>query len=180
MAHKEQQQFFLRVKRKYPQYFKDVFVLDIGSLDINGNNHFLFENHQYWGVDIAPGRNVNVVSKGHEFKSNNRFDVVMSSECFEHDMYYYKTILNCLLHLKSGGLFMFSCASTGRAEHGTLRSNPEDAPLLSEVDTEWANYYKNLTQEDILKVFNPEFVFSEYLFEYNPVSCDLYFYGIKF
>ena len=75
---------------------------------------------------------------------------------------------------------MFTCASTGRAEHGTLRSNPEDAPLLSEVDMEWANYYKNLTQEDIIKVFNPEFVFSEYLFEYNPVACDLYFYGIKF
>jgi hypothetical protein len=75
---------------------------------------------------------------------------------------------------------MFSCASTGRAEHGTLTSKPEDAPLLSEVDMEWANYYKNLTKEDILKVFNPEFVFKEYLFEYNPVSCDLYFYGIKF
>ena len=75
---------------------------------------------------------------------------------------------------------MFSCASTGREEHGTLRSKPEDAPLLSEVDSEWANYYKNLTREDILKVFNPEFVFKEYLFDYNSVSCDLYFYGIKF
>ena len=47
MAHKEQRDFCLRVKEKYPEFFKDKKVLDIGSLDINGSNRDLFENCNY-------------------------------------------------------------------------------------------------------------------------------------
>ena len=40
-------------------------VLDIGSLDVNGNNrcHFI-EPREYVGVDVGPGANVDVVSLG--------------------------------------------------------------------------------------------------------------------
>ena len=41
------------------------------------------------------------------------------------------------------------------------------------------NALKNLTEEDIREVFNPDEYFSEYEFEYNPKECDLYFWGIK-
>ena len=40
MAHKEQQQFFLRIKRKYPHYFKNVNVLKY-ELELN---YFELEN----------------------------------------------------------------------------------------------------------------------------------------
>ena len=40
MSHKEQQDFFESVKNKFPQHFTDVRVLDIGSLDINGNTNY--------------------------------------------------------------------------------------------------------------------------------------------
>ena len=38
MAHKEQRDFCFRVKNIYPDFFKNKKVLDIGSLDVNGNS----------------------------------------------------------------------------------------------------------------------------------------------
>lgn len=44
MAHKEQREFILKVKRMFPDFFREKFVLDIGSLDINGSNLSVFKN----------------------------------------------------------------------------------------------------------------------------------------
>ena len=178
MAHIQQQDFFKRLKNKFPERFTNCTVLDIGSLDINGNNRFLFENYEYIGIDVGNGPNVDVVCKGHEYNTNKKFDIVISSECFEHDMFYTETIINCVNLTKSNGMFTFTCASTGRAEHGTRRMGPQDAPLLQDYDN-WGDYYKNLTEEDIRKVINVDDTFSEYYFEYNAGSYDLYFWGIK-
>lgn len=178
MAHKEQQLFFKYVKDKFPLKFKDCDVLDIGSLDINGNNRFLFENYNYTGVDIGPGRNVDVVSKGHEYKSDKLFDIVISSECFEHDMFYNKTIENCISLTKPNGMFIFSCASTGRPEHGTKRTSPRNSPLTQKIQG-WQNYYKNLTENDIRNIIDVENIFYDFEFKYNPSPGDLYFWGIK-
>jgi hypothetical protein len=53
--------------------------------------------------------------------------------------------------LKSNGLFIFTCATDGRAEHGTNRTSPADAPLLT---GNWSDYYKNLTETDIMDVLD--------------------------
>jgi 2-polyprenyl-3-methyl-5-hydroxy-6-metoxy-1,4-benzoquinol methylase len=178
MAHKEQQDFCMGVKSLHANLFKDVNVLDIGSLDINGNNRYLFENYTYTGVDLALGNNVDVVSKGHEFKSDVLYDVVISTECFEHDKMWRETVLNCIKLVKPGGLLLFTCATTGRPEHGTQRSQTNWASPFT--TKEWnEEYYQNLTEEDFRKVFNPNEIFSEYGFSVNTVSKDLYFYGIK-
>ena len=176
MAHPQQVSFLNLVKQKFPEKFKNCNVVDIGSLDINGNTRFLFEDFEYTGVDIGEGPNVDVVSKGHEFKSEKRFDIVISTECFEHDMYYKETLKNCVKLCKAGGMFIFTCASTGRAEHGTARTSVGDAPLLK---GEWSNYYKNLTEQDIRDVLNIEGIFSEFQFYYESNHKDLYFWGIK-
>ena len=81
--------------------------------------------------------------------------------------------------LRSGGLMIFTCASTGREEHGTLRSRPEDAPFLPGVDEKWGNYYKNLTEDDIRECIDIDSIFSDYKFEVETNHFDLYFYGIK-
>jgi len=180
MAHLQQQNFVKRVKEKYPKFFTDVSVLDIGSLDINGNvKHFFSHPFRYVGVDLCEGKNVDVVSPGHLYKSGFLFDVVTSTECFEHDMYYPRTIQNMISLLKTGGLFFFTCASKGRPEHGTLKTTPENAPFLKSINEKWANYYKNLEEEDIRAIINIDDVFIDYGFEYEPITCDLYFWGIK-
>jgi hypothetical protein len=180
MSHFQQQEFFKRVKNHFPNYFNDVKVLDIGSLDINGNIKHLFSHPYYYvGLDLANGPNVDVVCPGHLYESGFLFDVVTSAECFEHDMYYVRTLLNMVKLLRSGGLMIFTCASTGREEHGTLRSRPEDAPFLPGVDEKWGNYYKNLTEDDIRSVMDVNNLFTNFGFEYEPSVCDLYFWGIK-
>lgn len=183
--HYQAQEFCIRVRTSLPQYFigmKDnIEVLDIGSQDINGNNRFLFFNYNYTGIDIGPGKNVDVISKGHEFKPGKQYDVVISTEVLEHDMFWKETLMNIYELAKPGKLILFTCASTGRSEHGTIRSEGPKAfssPLTAQIE-EWMNYYKNLTEEDIKSVWDVDKLFSYYYFEYQPQSCDLYFFGIK-
>lgn len=179
MAHERQQNFCYRVKIMFPEYFSSVDVCDIGSLDINGNNHYLFENYSYIGVDIARGNNVNFVSKGHEFTFPIKFDTVISTECFEHDMHWDKTINNIVQNLlKPNGLFLFTCATTNRPEHGTRRTTPGDSPFTS-VDSVWSDYYMNLTEHDIRSCIDLDKWFTAYHFYTDEESHDLYFWGIK-
>lgn len=179
MAHKEQIDYCLKIKKKFPDFFTNKKVLDVGSLDINGSNRYLFDNCEYLGLDIAKGKNVDIVSKGHEYDApDESYDFIISTECFEHDKYYEDTINNCIRLLKPGGMFLFTCATTGRPEHGTRRTSPRDAPFLMQHE-DWADYYKNLTIQDIKAVVDLEKHFCEYDFETNNSSKDLYFFGIK-
>lgn len=185
--HKEQQDYCLSVKKKYPDYFKDKKVLDIGSLDINGNNRYLFSNCEYTGLDVGEGKNVDIVMPGHKYDApNESYDFIISTECFEHDMYWEKTIQNAIRLLKSGGMFLFSCAAPGRAEHGTRKTSPHNSPL-TQVDEEWSDYYKNLGEKHIRDKFNLDEIFVDYeIKERHEIRIpwsyninDLYFYGIK-
>lgn len=178
MAHEAQQNYLKGVKQLFPLRFKNVSVVDIGSLDINGNNRYLFEDSEYIGVDVAAGKNVDVVSKGHEYHPEKQFDVVLSTECLEHDKYYRETLLNMLTLLKPGGILILTFATTGRPEHGTRRTTPQDAPLLQGIDG-WEDYYKNLTLKDLMEVINLRTAFKLYEWEVNKGTCDFYFWGIK-
>ncbi len=181
MAHMQQKDFCEQVKHDFPQYFTGVLVLDIGSLDINGNNQYLLDaDCVYLGIDVAQGKNVDIVCQAYLLKlPDSTFDVIVSTECLEHDRYYIETLDNIQRLLKPGGLFVMTCATTGRAEHGTLRTTPNDAPLLQQVDIEWADYYKNITEDDVRTAINVDDIFSDYSFSICEETHDLYFYGIK-
>lgn len=172
MSHKEQRQYIEKIKDIYPKYFNGVSVLDIGSLDINGSNREYFENSTYIGIDVGEGKNVDVVTFAHEYETENRFDIVISTEALEHDRYYKETLVKAISLLKSGGMILFTFATTGRPEHGTIRTSVEDNPLLM------TEYYKNLTEEDIRGSIDVTEL-SVLEFEINEVHHDLYFYGIK-
>ena len=177
MAHIEQQFYLSEIKRRFPDYFSGVKVLDIGSLDINGNNRYLFSNFTYTGIDIGEGANVDIVCRGHKFKSKEKFDVVISSECFEHDEFWDKTMLNAIKLLRTGGMFVFTCATDGRAEHGTRRTSPQCSPFTSNLDND---YYMNLNERIICEKIDIEKHFSDFEFQVHIGGmCDLYFYGIK-
>ena len=174
MAHREQREWCELVKYAHDEFFVGTSVLDIGSLDINGNNRYLFEQCNYTGIDIGDGPNVDVVCSGHLFKSDDLFDVVVSTECFEHDEHWQQTLKNVINNLlKDGGLFLFSCAAPGRPEHGTKRTSPKDSPFTND-------YYRNLSEADIRSVLNCDEIFSNYKFKTRiDFPQDLYFYGIK-
>jgi len=177
MAHNEQISFCLYVKVIKPQYFKDCKVFDGGSLDINGSNRSLFNSSSYIGCDVGEGNNVDVVSLIHDYQGGDEeFDTIITTECLEHDSHYKKSVLNMFRMLKSNGLFLMTCATTGRGEHGTIKSDGSRANPLIPTD-----YYKNLTEIDFRNIFNQPLdeIFSELEFKVNTYSNDLQFWGIK-
>lgn len=182
MAHKSQQDFFLSMKEKFPQFFNSKIVLDVGSYDVNGNNRGLFDNCIYTGIDVGPGKNVDLVTTAHEHRvSDGFYEVIVSSSCLEHDQYYEKTLQAIVRMLAPGGFFFFSCAGEGYPEHGTRRTSPQDAPLLA-AHGDWADYYKNLTEADVRACIDVDGVFGEYGFIFNKMPGDwndLFFYGVK-
>ena len=164
--HKAQQEFCERVKSIFPTRFEGCSVVDIGSMDINGNNCYLFTNYDYIGIDLGEGENVDIIAPcgAHTVDLDRTFDVVISTECLEHDKHYLKTLDKMIEWCKSGGLIMFTCATTGRREHGTTRTSPISSPFTND-------YYKNLTIEDIKIDFDR---FTDYRFEINNKGKNCY------
>lgn len=173
MAHLNQALFCIRVKSMFPAFFYNARVLDMGSLDVNGNNRYLFDVSCYTGIDIYPGKNVDIICEAHMYESLKPYDVVISTEMLEHDQYWIGSLQSMTRNLRGGGLLVFTCATTGRPEHGTRRTTPESSPATND-------YYKNLT-EDHIRFALPNWLnqFRYYKFSVDPVSCDLQFFGIK-
>jgi len=156
--------------------FVDKDVLDSGSLDINGNNRYLFEKCRYTGIDIGYGKNVDIKTMTHKFRPGKEYDVVMSTEQFEHDKYWRESAKRCVELTKQGGLFMFTCALEGRPEHGTEKNHPGTSPFSHKL---FSNYYENRVAQDFkdLPWWKDAFVMSG--FHENTDNLDLYFWGIK-
>jgi SAM-dependent methyltransferase len=178
--HGQSSDFMMFVKQILGDYFINKRVLDVGSGDINGNNRFLFENCDYDGNDVIQANNVTIVSKTKDLSfTDNTFDTIISTECFEHDPEYKKSFIKIYNILKPDGLFCFTCASTGRREHGTRRTSPQDSYGTIGNLADMSDYYKNLTEIDLNDVLSLNVIFSVWDTYYNNVSKDLYFVGIK-
>ena len=170
MSHTAQMVFVEKVKAKFPQCFIRSTVLEVGSLNINGSIRQFFQQCSYIGVDIGKGRDVDIVARGEDLKyEDESFDVVASAECFEHNPEWVRTLQNMIR--MSSKLVFFTCATTGRAEHGTPRTSHHDAPFCGD-------YYQNLTEEDIRAHIDLS-VFKDYEFSVDNEAHDLYFWGIK-
>lgn len=167
--HREVKEFCDGIKRRFPEYFRDKGVLDCGSLDINGNNRYLFTNCRYFGIDICEGKNVNVVTPVHLFKPLERFDVIISTEMLEHDSNWCMSLMNMFRLLDFGGILIFTAAGTNRPVHGTTAENPWDSPKTND-------YYRNITVDMIVEALDLE-DFS--WFEISYLGTDIRFAGIK-
>jgi tetratricopeptide (TPR) repeat protein len=150
-------------------------VLDVGSYDINGSLKYLFPNSEYTGLDLAEGPNVDVVVSGSEYDTEKRYDITLSCECFEHNPQYLLTFQNMIRLTKDNGLVVFTCATTGRPEHGTKDTSPHSSLASQQVSS---NYYKNLVEKDF-SILDLDGIFSSYSFYENTLSKDLYFIGRK-
>jgi SAM-dependent methyltransferase len=178
--HHHARDFLLFVKAILPRFFYGKVVHDVGSGDINGNNKFMFENSQYTGNDVCEAPNVSLVCKTTELKfTKDYFDTIISSECFEHDPEFEASVKNIYRMLKPGGLFTFTCASTGRPEHGTRRTSPTESWGTRAQLNDFQDHYKNITFEDLDAALNIKENFSQWSAYYNAEIKDLYFWGIK-
>jgi len=188
MAHKEQRDFLRRTKIVFPNSFLFVNVLNIGSFNVNGTEKDFFDDSKIIGLDISDGDCVDVVCPAQDYHApDDSFDTVISCECWEHNPFYKESIINATRMLKSSGLFVFTCATTGRAVHGVpdleagSKERYKNWVTMPNVETElWDNtYYKNLTIADIEDTMDMNSVFTRYSFEIESDHGDLYFWGVK-
>lgn len=179
MAHPQQLQFVKSVTSLIVKNrdFKSKKVLEIGSYDVNGSVRQFFPYVDYIGVDLIEGPGVDLICEGAKIShEDNIYDITISCECFEHNPAWAETFMNMHRMTKEGGLVIFTCATTGRAEHGTTRTSPKSSPGTQALN--W-DYYNNLTVDDFKEKFCLNELFNEYFFLVNKLSCDLYFVGIK-
>jgi len=178
MSHPEQLAFFSAVARANTDLVEGARVLEIGSFDVNGSVRNLFAGATtYVGVDLQDGPGVDVVAYGHEFESPAAsFDIAISGECFEHDPYWVLTFNNMCRLVRPGGLVVFTCASRGRPEHGTRRTELRESPGTQAVGLD---YYRNLEEQDFRREIDLSALFREHAFWYMPTSFDLYFAGVR-
>jgi SAM-dependent methyltransferase len=177
MAHQEQLKFVQTISQSLTNDFSDLKVLEIGSFDVNGSIRKYFDKSSYVGVDLSVGPGVDIVCEGNKLDHPAQtYDVALSCECFEHNPYWAETFSNMYRMTKDGGAVLFTCATTGRPEHGTARTFANVSPGSQSIG--W-DYYKNLTESDFRKVFNFDELFVSYLFLTNQQSFDLYFFGVK-
>jgi len=97
---------------------KPLIILDVGSQDIRGSYRPIFDRPpwRYLGVDIAPGKNVDLVIREpynwRELKSNS-IDVVICGQTFEHTEFFWETAEEIERILKPNGLCCIIAPWTG-------------------------------------------------------------------
>ena len=88
-------------------------VVDIGSLDLNGNYRGLFPDAEYVGVDIVEGENVDVVMDSNEWQAIKNVDLVISGQTIEHVANIPKLLSSIFNILRPGGLLCVIAPSAG-------------------------------------------------------------------
>lgn len=161
--HKEAMDFVLSVKAKHPRFFSGVRVLEIGSYNINGSVRGLFTQTNYVGIDWRKGPGVDMAVFGHELAfADHTFDVVISTECLEHDRYAHATFVNALRMLRPGGAMLITAAGPERPPH--------------EIDCGAGGHYQNIYME----FFKPyHTLFSDIVAKFSDDQRDIYFFGVK-
>ena len=171
MSHPNQMNFVGRVRELFPNSFSHKKVLEVGSLNINGSVREFFNDCDYLGIDLGEGKDVDLVCKAHHLSYPNLyFDTVISCEALEHDEDWDKTFIKMCELAKD--LVILTCATKGREEHGTSRTNADASPFTND-------YYRNLTIEDLAETMDFHNVFDSFGIETNSESHDLYFWGKK-
>ena len=178
MSHPEQLAFFSAIQRANAWLVAGARIVEIGSYDVNGSVRSLFSDADtYIGVDLQDGPGVDVVAFGHELDhATASYDFALSGECFEHDPHWAQTFANMCRLVRPGGMVAFTCASRGRPEHGTKRTELRESPGTQAVGLD---YYRNLDEDDFRRDIDLPELFDEYRFWYLPTSFDLYFAGVR-
>lgn len=169
MSHRQQRQYCESVRARFPKHFVNRKVLDVGSMDVNGNNRYLFRGGSYVGCDVAAGKNVDIV--GPVWEVPGSFQTIISTEMLEHDPTWALSLQTMMSKLEHGGLLVVTCAGPGRAEHGTFRCPHADMGSTSD-------YYKNLSPRDLLWAICA-FDLRDHEAVYSTANYDTYMFVVK-
>lgn len=154
-------------------------VLDLGGRDVNGTLRHLFPNiERYTVVDIRPGPNVDIVANAAQVDLDDRFDLILCTETFEHTPYGEGICWNAERLLKPGGYFICTTAWTCRAPHSGIDGRPlsgnEWSSDMNTVETQGREYYANVDEATLGAWMS---VFAKV--DINVYGCDIRAFGRK-
>lgn len=172
MAHYNQEYFVRYILNIFAKH--DSIIVNVGSANVNGS---LKKYKNQVDIDLDAVEGVNVVANASSLPIvNNCADIYISSECYEHNPTWKKSIDEALRILKDDGLGILTVASLVRYEHGTKRTTPHASPGTNALG--W-NYYKNLYHKEIKNQFEKNTINNKYNILYNYYSSDLYVIFVK-
>lgn len=103
----------------------EVTVIDLGGRNVNGSIRDLFPNAtDYLAVDIREGDGVDIVADAATWVPDREYDVVASTETFEHTPVWPEICLTAFKALKPGGRLILTMAGPGRPEHSAVDGGP--------------------------------------------------------
>lgn len=128
------------IKNVKKNHVKNKKILEVGSLDVNGNIREIIEIHkpkEYIGTDITKGKNVDKIVNVYDLLKTfgqNKYDMIICTEVLEHIQDWRLAILNMLTVLKKGGHLLITSPSIGFPYHGYphdyWRYEPEDIKYI--------------------------------------------------
>jgi len=143
-----------------------VSVLDIGGRNVNGSPRGLFPNATvYTVVDIAPGPGVDFVADAATWTPDREYDVVVSTETFEHTYSWPEICITAFKACRPGGMFIATMAGPGRAPHSGI----DGGPFLHDGE-EYANVDPGHLHE-VLKITGWRDIIVDQ--QLSPASCDV-------
>jgi hypothetical protein len=128
-------------------------VLDIGGADVNGTIHSTIRARMRPSIDVLdvePGPGVTIVGDARDpraYPSGVEYDLVVTTECFEHVDQWHKIIENAWCALARGGWFIGTAASVGRRPHGARGDH----------DPAGGEHYANVESGDLIGALRQTF-----------------------
>jgi SAM-dependent methyltransferase len=108
---KTTKKFLESIKKESPELFKNSSVLEVGSRNINGTTRDMFADCEYHGVDIFPGKDVDIT--GHLCDISDKllksYDIVLCMNVLEHDQRWRETLVECCNRVKNNGKVVIVC-----------------------------------------------------------------------
>lgn len=136
-------------------------VLDVGGSDNNGTVHNYFTNPDTKIVTLDIDGNSDITADARYWRPTTElFDVVIATELFEHVDGWALVIetMQCALDPDGLGVYLSTCASTGRQSHG---SNGAPKPERGE-------WYRNVDPGELLRVLQGLFSDCDVRYAYPP------------
>lgn len=136
-------------------------ALDMGGADYNGTGRDILPNAQWTGLDLRPGKGVDIVADAATWAPDREYDIVVTTELLEHTAVWRECLATARTALRSGGHLFVTCASTGRPAHG------HDGLELAEGE-----HYGNIESGELRITLSA--LFDEFTVRYAYLPGDVY------
>ena len=110
---------------RYPRYFSGVKVVEFGSFNINGSVRQFFNDCDYTGLDWRPGPCVDVTALAHEFKTDKKYDTVISASMLEHDPFLDQSVKRMVDVMDDNGILLLSFGCCALIREHCLAEAPD-------------------------------------------------------